>query len=162
MKTKAIIGVGSNSGERLKNISNTVDILKSEKEFSEIKVSAIYETKAFGYEEQPDFYNCAISFLCEITLFELFDYLKKTEKNIGRKETFKWGPREIDLDLLFFGSTIFCNEKLTVPHPGFCERDFVIVPACEIEPDFIHPVLKIILSEIRIEGLKQNIISKVL
>jgi dihydroneopterin aldolase/2-amino-4-hydroxy-6-hydroxymethyldihydropteridine diphosphokinase len=69
-------------------------------------------------------------------LKELFYLLRKTEKKLGRTKSEKWGPREIDLDLLFYDKIIYSDFELRVPHPGILERDFVLVPLCEIDPDF--------------------------
>lgn len=81
---------------------------------------------------------------------ELFCFLKSVEKIVGRKFIKKWGPREIDLDILFFNDMIYSDEEITVPHKDLLNRDFVLIPLLEIEPELIHPQLKKKISEISI------------
>lgn len=88
----------------------------------------------------------------------MFRLSKQIELKIGRKKGEKWGPREIDLDLLYFNDEIYSDEKLTVPHKGILDRDFVLVPLSEIAPDFIHPELKEKNSDICKRNSKENII----
>lgn len=120
----------------------------------------MYETKPFGITEQDNFLNAAISIETEYPLKELFSCLKNIENRIGRSKSVKWGPREIDLDLLFYNAEIYSDSEITVPHAGIIERDFVIVPLCDISPDFMHPVIKINISQINLTGLEKTIISK--
>jgi 2-amino-4-hydroxy-6-hydroxymethyldihydropteridine diphosphokinase len=90
----------------------------------------------------------------------LFDFLKQTESKLGRQTETKWGPREIDLDILFFNDLIYTDENITIPHIGILERDFVLIPLSEIEPELIHPVVAKKISEIELLGTGSNIISK--
>lgn len=122
--------------------------------------SYVYETKAFGNIKQDNFLNAVISIKTEYTFKELFYTLKTIENKIGRTKSVKWGPREIDLDLLFYNDLVYSDFELTVPHPGITERDFVLVPLCDIAHDFMHPVLKKNISQIDLEGLEKNIISR--
>jgi len=78
----------------------------------------------------------------------LFKFLKLVEKQVGRKVTTKWGPREIDLDILFYNDLIFSDDEITIPHKDLVNRDFVLVPLCEIAPDLIHPSMNKKISEI--------------
>ncbi len=160
ISTIAYIGLGSNKGERLINLQKAVDNINSDVKCHVIDKSYVYETKAFGNIEQDNFLNAVISIDTEYPIKELFYNLKKTENRIGRTKSFKWGPREIDLDLLFYNEQIYSDSELIVPHPGMTERDFVIVPMCDIAPDFMHPVIKKIISEIDLTGLKKNIINR--
>lgn len=122
--------------------------------------SYIYETKPFGNLEQDNFLNAVISIDTEYSIKELYYTLKKVENRIGRTKSVKWGPREIDLDLLFYNQEIYSDSELTVPHQGITERDFVIIPLYDIAPDFIHPLMKVKISQIDLTGLKKNIIRK--
>ena len=122
--------------------------------------SSVYETKPYGNKNQSDFLNAVIAVKTTYSLIKLFNYLKNIEANLGRNETKKWGPREIDLDLLFFNDRIFKNKKLTVPHAGIQDRDFVMIPLREIAPSFIHPVLKKKISDICSEDISNTIIRK--
>jgi 2-amino-4-hydroxy-6-hydroxymethyldihydropteridine diphosphokinase len=86
----------------------------------------------------------------------LFTFLKSIEKKVGRKSRVKWGPREIDLDILFFNDMIYSDDELTIPHKDLLNRDFVLVPLSEIAPDFIHPVISKKIREISIFRTEYN------
>lgn len=88
----------------------------------------------------------------------MFSFIKKIEKKLGRENTYKWGPREIDIDILFYNNIVFTDEKLTVPHAGIQHRDFVLTPLIEIDPSLFHPVLKQKISDISIQESEKNII----
>ena len=156
----AFIALGTNKGDKINFLRQAVDKLKSDSKVNLVTSSAVYETKPYGNKDQSDYLNAVIEVKTSYNLIELFNYLKKIETKLGRNETIKWGPREIDLDLLFFNDRIFKNEKLTVPHVGIQDRDFVLVPMREIASNFIHPVLKKKISDICIEDISQNIIRK--
>jgi len=84
----------------------------------------------------------------EYSLVDLFSFLKRIEKDLGREKTIKWGPREIDLDILFYNDLIYSDENLTIPHKGITDRDFVLIPLNEIDPDLVHPVTGKKISEL--------------
>jgi 2-amino-4-hydroxy-6-hydroxymethyldihydropteridine diphosphokinase len=104
--------------------------------------SSVYETQPWGYSEQPDFYNQVVQAETHLNPVDLLTYLKKLEITLGRIETFRYGPRLIDLDLLFYDELIINSPELTIPHPRISERAFVLVPLAEIAPDFLHPVFE--------------------
>jgi len=110
--------------------------------------SSIYESSPYGEVEQGEFFNAVIKIETDFELKELFHFLKEVENKVGRKITEKWGPREIDLDILFFNELIYADREITVPHKDMLNRDFVLVPLIEIEPDIIHPELNKKISEI--------------
>lgn len=120
----------------------------------------MYETKPFGNTNQDNFLNAVISVKTDYWLKELFYFLKKTEGMLGRTKNEKWGPREIDADLLFFDKAIYSDFELKIPHPGIMEREFVIVPFCEIAPDFILPGKDVKISQIDLDKIEKNIITK--
>jgi len=160
----AFIALGTNKGDRIAYLRKAVLMLsQSASGGSKVKIlnsSSVYETKPFGKVEQSNFLNAVIKVKTSYNLIELFKNLKNIETKLGRNETIKWGPREIDLDLLFFNDRIFKNEKLKVPHSGIQDRDFVLIPLREIAPNFIHPVLKKKISDICKEDISRNIIRK--
>ena len=78
----------------------------------------------------------------------MFKFLKSVEQQVGRKVRTKWGPREIDLDILFYNDMVFSDDEITIPHKDLLNRDFVLVPLCEIAPDLIHPIMNKKISEI--------------
>ena len=132
--------------------------IKISSDFRILKTSSIYETKPFGVKNQGNFINAVIKVETNLDLHNLLKFAKNLEKETGRKETFKWGPREIDIDILFFNEIIYSDEEITVPHKGIPERDFVLTPLCEIDPDLIHPVLKQKISDICISESEKSII----
>jgi len=104
--------------------------------------------------------NSVIKISTNNSLFGLFEFLKQTEIKLGRQTEIEWGPREIDLDILFFNDLIYSDENITIPHSGIMERDFVLIPLSEIEPELIHPVTAKKISEVELPGTGSNIISK--
>ncbi|HYG03472.1 MAG TPA: 2-amino-4-hydroxy-6-hydroxymethyldihydropteridine diphosphokinase [Chryseosolibacter sp.] len=133
--------LGSNQGNRFENLSRALQMV--DQTVGEIiQKSALYETDAWGNEEQSVFVNQVIQIESDLDPHALLSKISTIESAIGRIRTVKWGPRIIDIDILFFGDQIINVEDLTIPHPGIPERRFTLVPLCEIAPDFIHPQLK--------------------
>jgi 2-amino-4-hydroxy-6-hydroxymethyldihydropteridine diphosphokinase len=134
------IGIGSNLGDREKNCLHAIKLLQK-KGITVTKRSSLYETEPWGLKDQPYFINMAIEIETALEPKELLRILKDIEREIGRKESSKWGPRIIDLDILLFDNIIVNEDNLKIPHPLMHERDFVLKPLCEIAPDKRHPVL---------------------
>ncbi len=101
--------------------------------------SSIYETKPWGYTDQADFLNQIVECETDIEPFELLKRLKEIEDKMGRRETFRYGPRVIDLDILIYGSLVLNDEELTIPHASLTGRAFVLVPLAELNPDLVLP-----------------------
>jgi 2-amino-4-hydroxy-6-hydroxymethyldihydropteridine diphosphokinase len=156
----AFIALGSNKGDRISFLRQAILHLKSDPKVQFAASSSVYETKPFGNINQSDFLNAVIEVKTTYSPIRLFYCLKNIETKLGRSETKKWGPREIDLDLLFFNDRILKNKKLRVPHVGIQDRDFVLIPLKEIAPEYVHPVLKEKISDICIENITKNIIRK--
>ncbi len=112
----AYIALGSNKGNRQENLKKAVELIESDENCRVISKSFVYETKPFGYLEQNNFLNAVVSVETEFGLKEFFHFLKETEKKLGRTKNEKWGPREIDLDLLFYDELIYSDAELKVPH----------------------------------------------
>lgn len=144
--TKIFLGLGSNVGDRTENIRRAVSILS--KEVYKPTLSRFYVSKAVGYKHQPDFINAVLRGYTDLSPLDLLEFIKNVEKEIGRVYRFHWGPREIDIDILFYGNRIINKEYLTVPHPRLHERDFVLLPLMELESDFVHPVYKKTVKEL--------------
>ena len=161
MKNVVFLALGSNIGNRDSNIKNAIKAIDRHELCKVVKISSLYETKPFGYLDQENFYNGVIKVETDLNLDELFELTLNVEESIGRKKRFTWGPREIDIDILFFNSEISNTGKLRVPHKGIAERDFVLVPFAEIEPDFIHPELNKKISDICKSVTENNIIRKI-
>lgn len=128
-------------GDRQAHCMNAIEGLK-DKGIVIKKVSSMYETKPWGLEEQPDFINMAVEAKTRLSPEELLRALKDIEKEMGRKDTVRWGPRIIDLDILFYDDIVINMGHLQIPHPLLHKRDFVLLPLSEIAPDKVHPVLK--------------------
>lgn len=137
----AYISIGSNLGDREENCLKAVRLL-SEKGVTVRKRSSLYETEPWGVEDQPRFINMAIEVETEMKPLNLLEMLKIIESEVGRKETYRWGPRIIDLDILLYNELVMAGPDLRIPHPHMHERDFVLRPLAEIAPDTLHPVLK--------------------
>lgn len=139
MAQDVFIGTGSNLGDRSKALAAAANLL--EPKVLVKKASSIYETPPWGYEEQPAFLNQVLQVKTGLNPRALLAFLKRIEKKLGRKTTFRYGPRAIDLDILFYDDLIYSTDTLQIPHPLASERAFVLVPMLEIAPDFVHPVL---------------------
>jgi 2-amino-4-hydroxy-6-hydroxymethyldihydropteridine diphosphokinase len=126
------LGVGSNLGNRRGNIKKAVNYLEQAKGIKIEKTSRIYETQASGGPPQGKFLNAAIKIKTSLTPLLLLETLKKIEKDLGRKKTVRFGPRQIDLDILLYGNEMINTKKLVVPHPRMFEREFVLKPLREI------------------------------
>lgn len=138
----AYIGLGSNLGDRNKNLDDAVRLLSGMPGIEAVQVSSYYETEPVGYEEQGLFLNAAARIETSLSAQELLYACQDIETRLGRVRTVRWGPRTIDLDILLFGSSIIDTPELEIPHPLMHERAFVLKPLCELDPDVIHPVLK--------------------
>ncbi len=141
-----ILALGSNIGDRKKNLKKGIDILK--KNIDICKISKIYVSKAVGYTSQPEFYNMVLSGKTDLSPSELLSFIKDVEKKVGRVYRFHWGPREIDIDIIFYENRVIDTEKLKIPHPFMHKRDFVLRPLLEIEPEMKHPVLNKSIKEL--------------
>lgn len=151
----AYIGIGTNLGDKLANINEAINNLKTEEKILSITLSSLYETEPVGYTDQPEFINGVLKIETKYCLQELFLLLKSIEKKMGRVKTIKYGPRIIDLDILFYGNTIYTDLDITVPHPHLHKRAFVLYPLSELNNDFVHPLyLK------SVESLRENLKEK--
>jgi len=113
-----------------------------------------------GYENQEDFINTVLKGYTVLSPLELLDFTKSIEKEIGRVYRFHWGPREIDIDILFFDDLVVDIENLKIPHPRLHERDFVLLPLKDLDENFIHPIFNKTVKEL-IKDLKmKSIIDK--
>ncbi len=141
----AYISIGSNLGNRKNNIRLAIKKLMG---FCNIEAySRVYRTKPYGVTDQPDFINLAVRVSTILEPAELLEELKAVEDSLGRVRIIRWGPRTIDLDILFFDDLIIKTENLTIPHPDLQNRYFVLKPLNDISPDYIHPVIKLTVAE---------------
>ena len=138
----AFIGIGSNVGDKIENCRQAITEISQCGQNRLIAQSSLYKTEPIGYTQQDWFINCVIEIETSFTALKLLNVLEDIEISMGRKRTFKWGPRIIDLDILFFNDEIIQCEGLTVPHPEVENRAFVLIPLREIAGDYLHPLLK--------------------
>lgn len=130
-----LIGLGSNLGDRKKNILTAIQKLNQQQKISIHAISSLYETKPVGVTIQPDFINGAISISTTLTPLELLAVCLHVECQMGRVRDERWGPRNIDIDILVYHDLTIQDEVLTIPHPRLCERAFVLIPLQEIAGD---------------------------
>lgn len=135
------LSLGGNLGDRLSNLTKAIQLIK-ERIGEVLQESAIYETKAWGDTNQPDYLNLVLAVKTNLEPEELLDETQRIENELGRKRREKWGARTIDIDILFINQLIINTERLKVPHPLMSERKFVLLPLEEIAPEFIHPIFK--------------------
>ncbi len=150
---RVFIGIGSNIGHRIDNCRNALLEISGVGDI--VRVSSVYETEPVGKENQPEFINCAGEIETPLSPLELLGRLKSIEDKLGRGRGEKWGPRTIDLDIIFYGDLVIDSEELTIPHPHAHLRRFVLEPMCEIAPTLIHPEFGVPLSEL-LDNLKDN------
>ena len=131
------IALGSNIGDRARALNEAGDLMPPD--IIPISFSKVYETPPWGYEDQPPFLNQVIKARTHLSPPVLLKRLKEIEQELGRLPIFRYGPRLIDLDILFYDDLEYKSEKLTIPHPEIASRAFVLVPLMEIAPNFIHP-----------------------
>src|SRR5690348_10402430 len=136
----AFLLTGGNLGDRFFNLQTAKELI--EKDCGKIiKESSVYQTAAWGFTKQPDFYNQALQLQTNFSPEELMQKLLAIEKNMGRERNIKMGPRIIDIDILLMDDFIISSSLITIPHPRLQERKFALTPLAEIAPDIMHPVL---------------------
>ena len=136
------IGFGSNIGDRLGHIRNAIHTLSKTEGITLQKMSSVYKTDPVGYEAQSEFLNGVAAIQTSLPPLSLLHTLKNIETVIGRQHRIRWGPREIDLDILIYGDLCLQTEKLIIPHPEMHRRRFVLAPLAEIASDLVHPVFQ--------------------
>jgi 2-amino-4-hydroxy-6-hydroxymethyldihydropteridine diphosphokinase len=142
-----LLSLGANLGERETMLHRAIALLGS-LAVSELRVSSLYETAPVGFTEQPAFLNCAVFGTTNLAAEELFRVCKDVELTLGRTPRPRWHEREIDIDIVLYGTNILHTERLTIPHPHVHERRFVLVPVCEIAPQMQHPVFNTSMDEL--------------
>ncbi len=156
-KHTVYLALGSNLGDRAENLKEAIASLSPQ---MVIKAkSHVYETPPWGYEDQPKFLNQVLKVQTYLEPEPLLKHIKRLETALGRKASFRNGPRSIDMDILFYDDLVLNTPILTVPHPRLHERGFVLLPMMDIAPDLVHPVTKKSVREMvafcNLGGIKQ-------
>ena len=136
-KSCFFLGLGSNLGDRLFNINTALLAITDSRRIEILQCSSIYETDPVGPVLQQDFLNMVIKISTNLLPPELLNEIKKIESEMGRAPEVRWGPRLIDIDILFWDRGVFRNGRLEIPHPQASNRRFVLLPLSEIAPDFV-------------------------
>jgi 2-amino-4-hydroxy-6-hydroxymethyldihydropteridine diphosphokinase len=135
--SRIYLGLGTNLGDRYANLQRAVDELQ--KILTITAVSPVFSTEPWGDVDQPSFLNICLAAVGSLSPHDLLAQIRRIEQDLGRLPSRRWGPRLIDIDILFYDSLILSDEKLTIPHPHIAERAFVLAPLAVIIPDFRHP-----------------------
>lgn len=139
MEHDIFLALGTNLGDRIASLHAALLALPPEVELTAL--SRVYETPPWGFLDQPAFLNMAVRARTRLGPEALLKKLKQVELEVGRQPGIRWGPRLIDLDILFFDELILDIPGLVIPHKHLPERAFVLVPLADIAPNFVHPVL---------------------
>jgi 2-amino-4-hydroxy-6-hydroxymethyldihydropteridine diphosphokinase len=150
--------LGSNLGDRKTHLDNA--ILHIETGIAPVvKRSSVYETQSWGKTDEPDYLNQVIQLKTDLSAAVILEKILSIEKLMGREREIKWGSRIIDIDILFYGSSIISEPELQIPHPELHKRMFTLVPLSEIAQDFIHPILNKNIFQLKSE-LKSDLLVK--
>jgi 2-amino-4-hydroxy-6-hydroxymethyldihydropteridine diphosphokinase len=133
------LALGTNLGDRLASLQQALAALPPLVRL--VAASPVYETPPWGYIDQPAFLNQVIRAETALDPHALLENLKHIETSVGRTATFRYGPRVIDLDILFYDEILLDSPELTIPHPHIPERAFVLVPLADLNPHLRHPAL---------------------
>lgn len=136
---RAFLGLGSNVGDSRALLAAAVADLEGTPGVQVVGLSRVYRTAAVGFEDQPDFLNIVVQVETSLGPFDLLDEAQRLEREAGRERTVRWGPRTLDVDLLWYDDLLIDEERLQVPHPRMEERRFVLEPLAELDPHLVLP-----------------------
>lgn len=139
---EAYLSIGSNMGDKEGNLKEAVRLLNEDSRIQVKRISDFIVTKPVGGVVQDDFLNGALLIWTLYEPEELLEKIHWTEERLKRERKVHWGPRTIDLDIIFYDDIVMQTEKLIIPHAEMTRREFVLKPLCQIAPDFIHPLIK--------------------
>lgn len=157
--TNVYVGIGSNLSNPLLQVQTAIAKIQESDLYTDVRVSSIYRSDPMAGMKQPDYINAVISFNTELTAHELLSHLQRMEDEQGRERTeVRWSARTLDLDILLFGQQQINDDRLTVPHPGVLDRNFVILPLAELDPDLSLPDnthMSYLLTQITTQGIER-------
>jgi len=145
--TNVLLSLGSNIEPRIQRINEAVEQLKRSV-LSDVSISSYYETEPVGFTEQASFINVCVSANTSLSALDLRGQCSELEQTLGRVHREQWHQREIDIDVILFGDEILETAELTIPHPRFRDRAFVLVPAAEIAPKAVDPITGLTVFEL--------------
>lgn len=154
---KAAVSLGSNLGDRLGSIRQARLLLK-ERGVCIVGSSDVFETAPWGFKDQPNFLNACLLLDTEESPRDLLLKTQSIESEMGRISRFHWGPREIDIDILFMNGLTVNEDDLVIPHPEITRRAFVLVPLCQIAPEWRHPLLKQNVMDMAMHVSRDNVL----
>ena len=150
-KNNVYLSLGSNIGDRKGYIEKAVELIESTKGVKVLKRSGLYETTPVGYLEQDLFLNAVIKIETDFSAREILKIINKIENELNREREIRWGPRTIDIDILFYDDCQILTETLQIPHPRIASRRFVLVPLCEIAAQKKHPITGLTVNEMLLQ-----------
>lgn len=146
MSEIAYVGIGTNIEPRMERMHGSIEALGTIG--AVVRTSSIYESAPYGVQDQPAFLNAVVALVVNFSPEELYVRLKQLELHLGRMERDRWHEREIDFDILFFGSATISTPELIIPHADLLNRSFVMIPLREIAPNIVHPILMKTIEEL--------------
>jgi 2-amino-4-hydroxy-6-hydroxymethyldihydropteridine diphosphokinase len=151
------LGLGSNKGDRLNYLKKAVHNIREDRESRIEIISSVFESEPYGKKDQNCFYNAVVKISSNRKSENVHKWIKNLEKEIGRIPCEKWGPREIDIDLLFYNNLVYEDGNVIIPHKEILNRDFVIVPMQQVAPEFEHPVDKVKMKDVDLRKIEKLI-----
>ena len=145
----AFLSLGSNMGNREQYIHDAIELLNKTEGCTVEQISPVIETKPYGDVPQEDFLNCALKLSTYHSPQALLNILHTIENKLHRVRTVRWGPRTIDLDIVFYDDIVLDTEELHIPHIDMHNRSFVLIPLCSIAPYYRHPILNKTVEQLR-------------
>ncbi|MBR6328928.1 MAG: 2-amino-4-hydroxy-6-hydroxymethyldihydropteridine diphosphokinase [Lachnospiraceae bacterium] len=154
----AFISAGSNMGDKRRYLEGALEAFCSHHAFEVVAVSDIFETAPYGYTDQDDFLNMAFEIRTLVSPQTLLGFCKELEARAGRRKTERWGPRTLDLDIVFYDEAVINSDEggLTIPHPDMRNRFFVLYPLRQIAPGYMHPIYKKTVLQLLEELIEKN------
>jgi 2-amino-4-hydroxy-6-hydroxymethyldihydropteridine diphosphokinase len=159
MPRRVFLGLGTNLGDREQNLREAIARLKAAEGVNLLRQSRVYQTEPMHIADQPQFLNMVVEVEVhdEMPARGLLTLVKGIEEEIGRKHRERWGPREIDIDILLFGDEQIVEDDFEVPHPRMWERGFVLAPLADLTPDLVSPSGEIISAAANRLSMEQGV-----
>lgn len=152
--------IGTNIGNKRNNLKNAIKLLKKN-HINILKISSVYKTEPVGNKNQPYFYNICVKAKTKLNPKNLLLKIKKIEKHLGRVKGNRWGPRIIDIDILFYNNIILMDKNLKIPHPEIEKRKFVLIPLYEIEKKIYHPIKNLTIKDLTNKNKLKEKVTKI-